>query len=111
MDDFNFELVENNEYVNNDIKKIRIWRENNAPISLEDITRINDDIEELYGNDEVVVETLIRAETATNRLFTLKGFRSDTISFDEEYYEGRVKDESKFSYATELFINVKITRI
>ena len=109
MADFNFDLVDNIEFANNTIRQIKVSRDNDRPISLEDIIRINNDIQERYNNDDVEVDTLIRAETSLNSFFTIKGYRDDEISFDEDYFEGRVKDLSKFSYATTLFISIKLT--
>ena len=109
MADFNFENVDNFDFMNESIRKIKVSRDNDAPISVEDIIRINNDIQERFADRNP--STLIRAETSLHSFFTIKKYNDDEISFDEDYFEGRVRDLSKFSYATALYIEVKFNNI
>lgn len=108
MADFNFEITGQKDYANETIRMIKITRNNDAPISRADIIRINDDIEERFADRQV--DTLITIETSLNSFFTIKGYRRE-IEFDDDYFEGRVRNVDKFSYATTVYFHVKLRNI
>jgi len=99
----NYSLINEVDYYNESIKQIKVEKTTNNPrITQRELEGVLAALEDQFPDSEI----LIRGETILNEMWTIKGYTSQ-VNFDEDYFDGRVADATKFGDTFALYINIK----
>jgi hypothetical protein len=83
----------------------------NKDLESAEVRALYNGIMKVSQDDKYDTEILVVASNPLQRTWTLKGFQTDDLKFDDydEYFENRVKDPSKFAKFDSLIFVVKAT--
>lgn len=95
---------------NQTIKKFVITKKGkNKSFKPSDVRELVNGLQKQYDDDGENAKILVRAESILSGSWTLKSYDGILAYDDEEdYLRGRVRDTTKFTYASTLYIHVKI---